>query len=231
MRRAIEEHQACQAQNNLQAATESIAMLNAEKAVLCQEVATITAEKEKLAEEMEKRSAMADPVKVLKKELVRLRSKLADAQIENTELMGLQGEFCSCCTVDCVVLQSKYPSNIVRQLQTAARLDETDKCLSTVLSEKNQLKAALGEQFSFELNESRSTDSSTSSARLSKQRPRRHPVKHATSPTPQRTNGANHIQHHIVPQGCQDFARKANQAHCNAREGKAALRRTSSQAS
>ncbi|KAL7503046.1 hypothetical protein ACHAXN_000899 [Cyclotella atomus] len=122
------------AQNNLQAATESIARLNAEKAVLCQEVATITAEKEKLAEEMEKRSAMADPVKVLKKELVRLRSKLADAQMENTELMGLQ-----------------------------ARLDETEKCLSTVLSEKNQLKAALGEQLSFELNESRSTDSSTSS--------------------------------------------------------------------
>jgi hypothetical protein len=137
--------------------------LNAEKAVLCQEVATITAEKEKLAEEMEKRSAMADPVKVLKKELVRLRSKLADAQMENTELMGLQGEFCSCCTVDCVVLRSNYPSNILRQLQTAARLDETEKCLSTVLSEKNQLKAALGEQLSFELNESRSTDSSTSS--------------------------------------------------------------------
>jgi hypothetical protein len=43
----------------------------------------------------------------------------------------------------------------------AARLDETEKCLSTVLSEKNELKAALGVQLSFELEESRSADSQT----------------------------------------------------------------------
>lgn len=46
----------------------------------------------------------------------------------------------------------------------SARLDETEKCLSTVLSEKNQLKAALGEQHSFEIKESRSADSSASRA-------------------------------------------------------------------
>jgi chromosome segregation ATPase len=78
-------------QNNLHAATQSIARLNAEKAVLCEEVANCKLENEKLTEEMEKRSAMADPVKVLRKELESLRGKLADAQMENT-LMGLQGE-------------------------------------------------------------------------------------------------------------------------------------------
>ena len=39
--------------------------------------------------------ASADPVKMLQKELEGLKSKIADARMENEEMIGLQGEYLS----------------------------------------------------------------------------------------------------------------------------------------
>jgi len=98
-----------------------IARLNAEKELLCEEL-----EGRRLAEDEEEGacdSARAnevvgsDPVVLLQKELEVLRNRLGEsAEMDNEELMGLQ-----------------------------ARLDETEKCLNTYISEKNELKAAFGD--------------------------------------------------------------------------------------
>ena len=76
-------------QNNLNAAEQSIVRLNAEKQVLVEEVAKVSREKEEMELKMEKR---VDPVKVLQKELETLRKKMGEMQMENTQLIGLQGE-------------------------------------------------------------------------------------------------------------------------------------------
>ena len=90
-------------ENNLKVVQESIARLNAEKSDLCEEAANVKRENEALVEEMEK--ASADPLKMLQKELEGLKSKIADARVENEEMIGLQGEYLciicirhTCCT-------------------------------------------------------------------------------------------------------------------------------------